>query len=168
MRALDISATHVVCPAAIRRERGRSTDGGDWVSGRRRGQHGDRLQRARRAMGNRRGHGFERYREAVYARLRRYTWALDQADDRLVAALAREELPRYVRYWMTLLAEHEPSASGHCRACSRWWHAVSVPCATWKWAHAFLTVTPARAAVPPSGTDEWARRSADKTRTVAT
>lgn len=57
----------------------------------------------------------ERYRKAVYARLRRYTWALDQTDDRLVTAVAREELPRYVRYWMALLAEHEPSASGHCQ-----------------------------------------------------
>jgi len=118
-------------------------------------------------MGNRRSPAFERYREAVYARLRRYTWALDQPDDRLLAALAREELPRYVRYWVALLAEHEPTASGQCRACSRWWRAVSAPCATWKWAHAFLTVTPARTEVPPNRTDERAHDSAHTTRPVA-
>lgn len=134
------------------------------MTGRRRGAD---AQLAGRAVGNRHGPAFERYREAVYARLRRYTWTLDHSDDRLVAALAREELPRYVRYWTALLAEHEPSASGRCRACSRWWRAVAAPCATWKWAHAFLTVAPARSAVPPSRADEWAHRCADKNRAVA-
>lgn len=110
---------------------------------------------------------FECYREAVYARLRRYTAALDDADDRAVGVLARVELPRYLRYWMTLLAEHEPEASGNCPSCSRWWNRVPVPCATWKWAHAVLTLPPGRTTVPPSQTDERAHHSADQTRTVA-
>ncbi|MGH3831479.1 MAG: hypothetical protein ACRDRS_13715 [Pseudonocardiaceae bacterium] len=97
---------------------------------------------------------FEFYREAVYARLRRYTFALENPDDRVIAVLARTELPRYVRYWVGLLAEHEPTPSGKCPTCSRWWHAVPAPCATWKWADGFLTVTPARATVPPSRIDK--------------
>jgi hypothetical protein len=83
-------------------------------------------------------------------RLRRYTAALDDPDDQVIAALARTELPRSLRYWMGLLAEHEPTASGRCPSCSRWWCPVSVPCDTWKWARGFLTVTPARVTVPPS------------------
>jgi hypothetical protein len=63
---------------------------------------------------NNRGN-FEYCREDVYARLRRYTAALDNPDDRVIAILARAELPRYVRYWVGLLAEHEPTASGTCQ-----------------------------------------------------
>ena len=55
---------------------------------------------------------YEHYRDAVYARLGRYTFALDNPDDRVVAIVARAELPRYVRYWIALLAEHEATASG--------------------------------------------------------
>ncbi len=111
---------------------------------------------------------FECYREAVYSRLRRYNTALDEPDDRAVALLARTELPRYVRYWVTLLTEHEPTARGKCPSCSRWWRAITAPCVTWKWAHAVLTITPARTTVPSSRTDE--RRphlGTDQTRAVA-
>jgi hypothetical protein len=101
-------------------------------------------------MANNDRRSFEYCREAVYARLRRYTAALDDPDDRVIAAIARTELPRYVRYWVALLAKHEPMASGRCPTCSRWWRPVSVPCDTWKWARGFLTVTPARTTVPPS------------------
>jgi hypothetical protein len=87
---------------------------------------------------------------ALILGLRRYTAALDDPDDRMIAAIARTELPRYVRYWVALLARHEPTASGKCPTCSRWWRPVSVPCDTWKWARGFLTVTPARTTVPPS------------------
>ena len=62
---------------------------------------------------------FEFYREAVYARLRRYTSVLENPDDRVIAVLARTELPRYVRYWVALLAEREPTLSGKCPTCSR-------------------------------------------------
>lgn len=93
---------------------------------------------------------FEYCREAVYARLRRYTAALDDPDDQIIATIARTELPRYVQYWMELLAQHKPTASGKCPTCSRWWCPVPVPCDTWKWVRGFLTVTPARATVPPS------------------
>jgi hypothetical protein len=74
---------------------------------------------------NNRG-SFEHYQEAVYTRLRRYTFALDNQDDRVIAILARAELPRYVRYWVALLAKHEPTASGKCPTCSRWWRTVPV------------------------------------------
>lgn len=111
---------------------------------------------------------FEYCREAVYARLRRYISALDNPDDRVIAILARTELPRYVRYWVALLAKHEPTASGKCPTCSRWWHAVSTPCDTWKWARGFLTVTPARAAVPPNRIDQGAPDGANQARTAAT
>ncbi len=53
---------------------------------------------------------YRHYREAVYARLNRYTVALDSSDDRMVAIIARAELPRYVRYWVTLLAKHEATS----------------------------------------------------------
>lgn len=110
--------------------------------------------RTRRApMANNARGNFEHYREAVYARLDRYTFALDNPDDRVVAIIARAELPRYVRYWVALLTKHEATASGKCPTCSRWWHAVSAPCSTWKWVHAFLTITPASATVPPSRID---------------
>jgi hypothetical protein len=99
---------------------------------------------------------FEHYQEAVYALLRRYTFATDSSDDHAVAVFTRAELPRYVRYWMALLTEHEPTADGKCPACSRWWRAVSAPCSTWKWVHAFLTVTPARAIIPQSRIDALA------------
>lgn len=102
---------------------------------------------------------FDHYQEAVYMRLRRYTVAIDSPDDRAVAILARAELPRYVRYWMAVLTQHEPMANGKCPACSRWWRAVSAPCSTWKWVHAFLTVAPARATAPPSRIDELATRA---------
>jgi hypothetical protein len=110
---------------------------------------------------------FEYFREAVYARLRRYASALDNPDDRVIAILARAELPRYVRYWVALLAEHEPTASGKCPTCSHWWHTVSAPCDTWKWARGFLTVTPARVTVPLSRTAEGAPGGANQARTVA-
>jgi hypothetical protein len=110
---------------------------------------------------------FEYCREAVYARLRRYTSALDNPDDRVIAILARAELPHYVRYLVALLAEHEPTASGKCPTCSRWWRPVSVPCDTWKWARGFLTVTPARATVPSSRAAEGAPGGANQARTVA-
>ena len=97
---------------------------------------------------------YEHYREAVHARLNRYIYALDSPDDRMVAIVARTELPRYVRYWVTLLAKHEPTTSGKCPTCSRWWRAVSAPCGTWKWAHAFLTISPAPTTVPPSQIDK--------------
>jgi hypothetical protein len=113
---------------------------------------------------NNRG-SFEHYQEAVYTRLRRYTFALDNQDDRVIAILARAELPRYVRYWVALLAKHEPTAIGKCPTCSRWWRTVPVPCDTWKWALGFLTVTPARATVPSSRTDD---RGANHARSVAT
>jgi hypothetical protein len=111
---------------------------------------------------------FEYYREAVYARLRRCTSALENPDDRGIAVIARAELPRYVRYWVGLLAEHEPTPSGKCPACSRWWHTVSAPCDTWKWAHGFLTITPARATVPPSRIDKGAPSGGNQARSVAT
>lgn len=112
--------------------------------------------------------GFKYFREAVYARLRRYTSALDNPDDRVIAILARAELPRYVRYWVALLAEHEPTASGKCPTCSRWWRTVSAPCDMWKWANGFLTVTPARAIVPPKRTDHSAPGGANQARPAAT
>jgi len=112
--------------------------------------------------------GFEYYRESVYARLRKYTYALDDPDDRVIAIIARVELPRYVRYWVALLAEHEATASGKCPTCSRWWRTVSAPCDMWKWAHGFLTVTPARATVPPNRTDHRAPGGANQARTAAT
>lgn len=111
---------------------------------------------------------YEHYREDVYARLRRYTFALENPDDRVVATIARAELPRYVRYWVALLAEHEATASGKCPTCSRWWRTVSAPCDMWKWAHGFLTVAPARAVVPPSRTDDGRLPAQDQTRSVAT
>jgi hypothetical protein len=52
---------------------------------------------------------FEYYREAVYERFRRCAQALDDPDDAVIASVARVELPRYVRYWVGLLAEHEPT-----------------------------------------------------------
>lgn len=110
---------------------------------------------------------FEHYREAVYARLRRYAFASDNPDDRVVAAIARTELPRYVRYWVVLLAQHEPTDSGKCPTCSRWWHKVSAPCGTWKWAHAFLTIAPARVAVPSHSSDEVSDGGTAPTRSVA-
>jgi hypothetical protein len=58
---------------------------------------------------------YENYREAVYAQLNQYTFALDSPDDRIVAIIARAELPRYVRYWVTLLTKHEATASGSAR-----------------------------------------------------
>lgn len=88
------------------------------------------------------------YRDAVCAQLNRYLFALDSADDRIIASIARAELPRYVRYWVTLLAKHEATATGKCPACSRWWRTVSAPCNTWKWVHAFLAIAPARTTVP--------------------
>jgi hypothetical protein len=111
---------------------------------------------------------FEQYREAVYARLQRYTFALDNPDDRVVAIIARAELPRYVRYWMALLEKHQPTTSGKCPTCSRWWHRVSAPCSMWKWAYAFLTITSARATVPPSRIDGLAPDRATQTRSAAT
>ncbi|MGH3815004.1 MAG: hypothetical protein ACRDUV_21595, partial [Pseudonocardiaceae bacterium] len=84
-----------------------------------------------------------------------------------VAIIARAELPRYVRYWMALLDKHEPTASGKCPTCSRWWQSVSAPCGTWKWAHGFLTVMPARATVPPTRIGHQVPDSADQTRPVA-
>ncbi|MGH3719173.1 MAG: hypothetical protein ACRDRI_10115 [Pseudonocardiaceae bacterium] len=111
---------------------------------------------------------FEYYRETVYARLRRYTSALENPDDRVIAVVARTELLRYVRYWVALLAEHEPTPSGKCPTCSRWWHTVPAPCATWKWADGFLTVTPARATVPPSRIRKTATSGDDQTRSAAT
>jgi hypothetical protein len=41
---------------------------------------------------------YRHYREAVYVRLNQYTFALDNPDDRMVAIIARAELPRYLRY----------------------------------------------------------------------
>lgn len=105
---------------------------------------------------------YDHYREAVYFRLRRYTLALDSSDDRVIAVIARAELPRYVRYWVALLAEHEATATGRCPACSRWWRPVSEPCGTWKWAHAFLTIAPARVTVPLSLIDELVPRAAGR------
>jgi len=67
-------------------------------------------------MGNNGRSSFEHYREIVYALLRQYTDALDDPDDRAVATLARTELPRYVRYWTALLAEHEPKAGEYAQA----------------------------------------------------
>ena len=125
-----------------------------------------RLRRA--PMGNNGRSSFEHYREIVYALLRQYTDALDDPDDRAVATLARTELPRYVRYWTALLAEHEPKAGEKCPSCSRWWRKVSVPCATWKWAHAFLTLRPARARVPSSRLDKPSQAHTRQPRTVAT
>jgi hypothetical protein len=93
---------------------------------------------------------FEYYREAVYERFRRCAQALDDPDDAVIASVARVELPRYVRYWVGLLAEHEPTTEGMCPACSGRWRAVPVPCDTWKWGHGLLMVTPARLTVPPS------------------
>jgi hypothetical protein len=110
---------------------------------------------------------YEHYREDVYARLRRYTFALENSDDRVVAIIARAELPRYVRYWVALLAEHEPTASGKCPTCSRWWHTISAPCDMWKWAHGFLTVTPARATVPLSRINDGNPGGAHQARSVA-
>jgi hypothetical protein len=107
-------------------------------------------------MANKDRSSYEHYREAVFARLNRYTFALDSPDDRMVAIIARAELPRYVRYWVTLLAKHEAAASGKCPTCSRWWRTVSAPCGTWKWAHAFLTIAPARTTVPSSQTSKGA------------
>jgi hypothetical protein len=97
---------------------------------------------------------YDHYREAVYALLNRYAFALESPDDRIVAIIARAELPRYVRYWVTLLSKHEATASGKCPTCSRWWRAVSAPCGTWKWAHAFLAIAPARTTVPSSRFDK--------------
>jgi sigma54-dependent transcription regulator len=108
------------------------------------------------------------YREAVYARLNRYTIALDGSDDRMVAIIARAELPRYVRYWVTLLTKHEATTSGKCPTCSRWWRAVSAPCGTWKWAHAFLTIAPARTTVPLSWIDHAVPATQHQTRSIAT
>ncbi len=107
---------------------------------------------------------YEQYRDAVSARRSRYTFAIENPVDRVVALLARAELPRYVRYWVALLTEHEPTARGKCPTCSRWWRPVSAPCGTWKWAHAFLTLTPARAPVPSNWTDHGAPSSTDQTR----
>lgn len=118
-------------------------------------------------MGNHDHSSFEHYREIVYELLRRYTDALDDPDDRVIATLARAELPRYVRYWTGLLAEHEPNAGGRCPSCSRWWRKVSAPCNTWKWAHAFLTLKPARATVPSSRLHGPSQAHARQTRTVA-
>jgi hypothetical protein len=109
---------------------------------------------------------FEHYRDAVYVRLSRYTFALDNPDDRVVAIIARAELARYVRYWVALLAKHESTASGKCPTCSRWWYAVSAPCDTLKWAHAFLTVAPARATVPSNRIDEGAPIGTNQARSV--
>lgn len=111
---------------------------------------------------------YEHYREAVYLRLRRYTLALDNPDDRIIAILARAELPRYVRYWVALLTKHEAAASGKCPACSRWWYPVSAPCGTWTWAHGFLTVAPAQVTVPPSRIDQSAPHIATQARPAAT
>ncbi len=107
---------------------------------------------------------YEHYRDAVAARLSRYTFAIDSPDDRVVAVIARAELPRYVRYWVALLAEHEPTASGKCPTCSRWWHPVCAPCGIWKWAHAFLTITPARATVPSTWTNQESPSGTNQTR----
>ncbi len=115
-------------------------------------------------MANHGRSSYKQYRDAVYARLRQYTFALDSPDDRVVAIIARAELPRYVRYWVALLAKHEPTARGKCPTCSRWWHPVSAPCDTWKWAHAFLTITPARATVPSNQTDPGSPSGAHRTR----
>jgi hypothetical protein len=82
----------------------------------------------------------------------------------VVALIARAELPRYVRYWVALLAHHEPTASGKCPTCSRWWHPVPAPCETWKWAHAFLTIAPACVTVPSNRTDQETPNSATQTR----
>jgi hypothetical protein len=101
---------------------------------------------------------YKHYREAVYTRLNRYAFALDSPDDRMVAIIARAELPRYVRYWVTLLVKHEATAGGKCPTCSRWWRAVSAPCDTWKWAHAFLTIPPLRTTVPSSQIDKGVNR----------
>jgi hypothetical protein len=111
---------------------------------------------------------YRHYREAVYARLNRYTVALDSSDDRMVAIIARAELPRYVRYWVALLAKHEATTSGKCPTCSRWWRAVSAPCGTWKWAHAFLTIAPARTTVPSRRIDDGVPAARHPTRSVAT
>jgi hypothetical protein len=118
-------------------------------------------------MANNGRSSFEHYRDAIHVRLNRYTFALDNPDDRVVAIIARAELPRYVRYWVVLLAKHEATASGKCPTCSRWWHTVSAPCGTLKWAHAFLTITPARATVPSNRVDEGALSGANQARSVA-
>jgi hypothetical protein len=117
-------------------------------------------------MTNNNRSSYRHYREVVYARLNQYTFALDNPDDRMVAIIARAELPRYVRYWVTLLAKHEATASGKCPTCSHWWRAVPAPCGTWKWAHAFLTIKPARTTVPPSLT-EAGLATRGQTRSVA-
>jgi hypothetical protein len=93
---------------------------------------------------------FEYIREAVYARFRQCEQALENPDDQVLASVARLELPRYVRYWVGLLAQNEPTAQGQCPACSRRWRPVPVPCDTWKWAHGLLMVTPAQLPVPGS------------------
>ena len=119
-------------------------------------------------MANNGRSSYEHYREAVHARLSVYTLALNDPDDRVVAIIARAELPRYVRYWVALLTKHEATASGKCPTCSRWWRTVSAPCGTWKWAHAFLTIAPARATVPSNWIDEGAPSGANQARSVAT
>jgi hypothetical protein len=119
-------------------------------------------------MANNGRSSYEHYREAVYARLSVYTLALDNPDDRAVAIITRAELPRDVRYWVALLTKHEATASGKCPTCSRWWRTVSVPCGTWKWAHAFLTIAPARATVPSNWIDEGAPTGANQARSIDT
>jgi hypothetical protein len=64
-------------------------------------------------MANNGRSSYEHYREAVHARLSVYTLALDNPDDRVVAIIARAELPRYVRYWVDLLTstKRQPAES---------------------------------------------------------
>lgn len=119
------------------------------------------------SMTNNDRRSFEHCREAVYARLRRCADALNNPDDQVVATIARAELPRYVRYWVGLLAKHEPTPSGKCPACSRWWRTVSAPCNTWKWVHGFLTVAPARVTVPSSRINDGKPGGAHQARSVA-
>jgi len=108
------------------------------------------------------------YRDAVCAQLNRYLFALNSPDDRIIATIARAELPRYVQYWVTLLAKHEATATGKCPACSRWWRTVSAPCSTWKWVHAFLAIAPARTTAPTDPINKRLMATRHQTRPVVT
>jgi hypothetical protein len=68
------------------------------------------------------------------------------ADDRTVAGLARDELPRIVTALEALLDEHQPDDHGRCPTCRTRWlsRRAPTPCRAYLAAHISLTFAAAR------------------------
>lgn len=67
-------------------------------------------------------------------------FAVNEEDDRRVAELARQEVPKLVSAVRTLLVEHRPDARGHCPTCrpGLFRRRLAAPCRAYLAAHLCL------------------------------